>query len=88
MIQFSNNCWWEGEWKDGKRNGPGRYSFCEDVWFDGVWKDDHCVSRGELTGTNGVFLSDFNLFDPVNCTFSFMSEREVVLCTNGHVYSM
>ena len=82
-IVFHNNCKWEGEWKDGKRNGSGSYYFCEDVWFEGVWENDHCISRSELKGTCGSFVNELELFDPVNCRFSFMNEREVVLCNNS-----
>lgn len=79
-MTYWNHCTWEGEWKNGERNGRGVYHYSESVWFEGVWKDNHLVTQGSLMIENDVYSNTSKLFVPNSCTFSFMSEKELILC--------
>ena len=45
----SNGCIYEGSWKDGKKQGVGRYITPTSVYC-GNWNDDFATGTGVLTG--------------------------------------
>jgi hypothetical protein len=44
---------YEGEWKDDKRNGRGKYTKVNGNVYEGEWKDDKRSGRGKYTKANG-----------------------------------
>ena len=46
-ITFADGDKYDGEYKDGKRNGKGTYTFADGDKYDGEWKDD----KGNGLGT-------------------------------------
>jgi len=54
---YSNGDTYEGEWKDGHRNGHGTESFPSGRKYVGEWKDGHLISASCYlpSGEKGVF---------------------------------
>lgn len=44
---------YDGEWKDGKINGHGIYTWADGRVYDGMWKDGKCNGRGVQTWASG-----------------------------------
>jgi len=51
---YADGSVYEGNWKDGKRYGAGKYTFASgNMSYDGYWKDDKRHGEGENTSANG-----------------------------------
>ena len=44
---------YEGEWKDGKRHGQGKFTYASGDTYEGEWKDGNEHGQGRLTYPNG-----------------------------------
>jgi hypothetical protein len=44
---------YDGEWKDGLKNGRGKNTFPDGSVYDGEWKDDKQNGRGKHTFADG-----------------------------------
>lgn len=86
-ITYPNQCVWEGSWYQGKRQGRGRYYYSESLWYDGEWEEDHCMSQDEFITNKGIYLNESRLFNRETCQFSFMTERETILCFDNTILS-
>eukprot|EP00911_Craspedida_sp_UC1_P001797 UC1_evm1s1373 len=51
-VTFANGVY-EGEWKDGKQHGRGKYTFASGNVYEGEWKDDKRTGRGKFTWPSG-----------------------------------
>ncbi len=55
-----NNGNYFGEWKDGKKNGIGQYTWKEGDVYEGEWKDNKRSGKGKYIWKNGgVYEGDF-----------------------------
>jgi len=45
---------YEGEWRDNKANGKGKFWHADGDIYDGEWFDDKANGQGEYTHTNGA----------------------------------
>jgi hypothetical protein len=58
-IIFANGDFFEGEFKDGKKNGHGKWTFATGTVFEGEYKDGKKHGHGKWTFANGdVFEGD------------------------------
>ena len=44
---------YEGEWKDGKRHGQGKFTYASGDTYEGEWKDGKSHGQGKLTYPGG-----------------------------------
>lgn len=54
LFELHYDCGYEGEMKDGKRNGMGICRYSDGSVYEGEWKNNLKEGQGKLTGTNGV----------------------------------
>ena len=66
LVQGRVRCRWpsgevyEGDWKDGKRNGNGTYTFADGGVFVGEYKDSKKNGKGTFTYADGaVFVGEY-----------------------------
>ena len=44
---------YEGEWRDGKQNGNGTFTWADGNRYEGAWKDNHMHGQGTWTAAGG-----------------------------------
>jgi serine/threonine protein kinase len=52
IINYNNGDKYEGNLKDGRKNGNGTYIWANGVVYSGIWKDDVKVSKKEKSSIN------------------------------------
>lgn len=50
---YNNGCSYEGEARNGKREGKGKYFYSNGGYYEGSWKD------GKMNGKRRVVMSEF-----------------------------
>jgi hypothetical protein len=53
VVTYAGGARYQGEWRDGKRNGQGEYTFIGGNKYVGEYKDGKRSGRGTFTFTNG-----------------------------------
>lgn len=52
-LMIYNTNIYEGEWKDGKKNGQGKCTYVDGEIYDGEWKDDKKHGHGKFIWSSG-----------------------------------
>ena len=59
MYEYSDESVYDGEWRNGKRNGQGIYQ-SDETLYEGEWKDDIMNGKGKMTERNGdIYEGEF-----------------------------
>jgi hypothetical protein len=59
MYEYHDGSVYDGEWRDGKRNGQGIYE-SDEILYVGEWKDDIMNGKGKLDLDNGdIYEGEF-----------------------------
>ncbi len=59
------------EWREGKKNGHGEYTYPDGGKYIGQWKDNKFWCQGTLTHENGnVYSGEWENDEPVQDTFT------------------
>ncbi len=53
LLEFNYNLDYLGEWKDGKKNGHGKFTWEDGRVYEGAWKDDTMTGWGVFTWPDG-----------------------------------
>ena len=56
MCREENGALYEGEWKEHKKNGVGKYTFATGEVYKGEFKNDKLHGRGKLLKLNGEIV--------------------------------
>ena len=46
-MTYGNGDVYEGNWKDGKKNGKGKYTYTDGTVYEGDWKDGSKNGKGK-----------------------------------------
>jgi len=60
-MTFKDNSFYEGNWKDGKRYGKGKYMYPSANWYEGDWVDNKREGNGIMMWTtiNEKYVGDW-----------------------------
>lgn len=47
-MDYANGDKYDGNWKDGKKNGQGKMNFANGDEYEGLWKDDKMNGHGKM----------------------------------------
>lgn len=74
---YQNGDWFEGYYKQGKRNGPGKYFFQSKNCLEGEWKEDLLQGKATIRNQKGsIVLEGIWLNNEYKGLFNPYSELE------------
>lgn len=53
LAQYASGDLYDGEWREGKKHGKGRFSFASGSTYEGEWRDDRRHGEGMLSYSDG-----------------------------------